>query len=327
MCSVDRIEHLEIRVFVIGYKKEGEAIVVLFRDKTKDKVLYSMAIDSYSFKGTMKSKRNLTDEILRRYHVDNLSVLCWTHPHMDHSKDLLKIFHKYCRVSTKVIKPQYFDNKNTDIIVINDYKTKRLVDALFRLNALNRDTVESANASPKGYMMTEEFDIESGNAGTKTVQVLLMSPINSIIGQYFKEGKKLEDLNGISVALLLDVDGYCMMFAGDTINEHIDLMNKKKLRECRFVKAPHHTSLTARSMVNYLEKEKLDSACTTIKGVKLPVDDVVNLYKNKTDYFFSTGYKETSKQQTYFGIVEYIYNFEQPDIHMSVNLYGNAHQI
>ena len=327
MCSVDKIEHLEIRVFVIGYKKEGEAIVVLLRDKTKDKVLYSMAIDCYSYKGSMKSNRNLTDEILRRYHVENLSVLCWTHPHMDHSKDLLKIFHKYCRVSTKVIKPQLFDNKGTDIIAVNDYKTKRLVNSLFRLNALNRSTVESANASPRGYMMTEEFDIEAGNAETKSVQVLLMSPINSILQQYFKEGRILEDLNGISVALILDVDGYCMMFAGDTTNEHIDLMNKRKLRVCRLVKTPHHTSLTARSMVNYLEKEKLDTVCTTIKGIKLPVDDVVDLYKEKTDYFFTTGYKETNKQQKYYGIIEYVYSFERPNIHMTVNLYGNAHQI
>lgn len=327
MCEISRIGDLEIRVFVIGYRKEGEAIVVLFRDKAKQRVLYSMAIDCYSYKGNMKSKRNLTDDILRQYGVEALSVLCWTHPHMDHSKDLLKIFHKYCRVSTKVIKPMYFNNMDTDIITINDKPTKRVVESLFKLNALNKDRVVSAIASPGGYMMTDDFEIHSNDAESKQVEIHLMSPVGSIIDQYFKEGKKLEDLNGISVSMILDVDGYCMMFTGDTTNEHISKMKDRHLRKCRLVKTPHHTSRTGIEMVLHLDKDKLDTACTTIKGKSLPVDSIVDEYKKKTDYFFTTGYKDTAMQKTYFGIVEYVFSFDQPTIHMDVNLYGNAHRL
>lgn len=327
MCRLDRIGDLEIRVFVIGYKKEGEAIVVLFRDKLKGKVFFSIAIDCYAYKGTMKSKRNLTDDILRKYKVEKLSVLCWTHPHMDHSKDLLKIFHKYCRVSTRVIIPRYFNNSETDIVSINDRKTKRVVESLFKLNALNKDVVDSASAPKEGYSIREEFSILSNDAQPKKVGIRILSPVDSIIEQYFKEKRKLEDLNGISVSLILDIDGYCMMFAGDTINDHIRLMKKDYLRDCHFVKTPHHTSKTGREMVFYLSKENLDTACTTIYGKSDPVDFIVDEYKEKTDHFFSTGYNETAYQKTYFGVVEYIFDFEHPNIHMGVKLYGNAHQM
>ena len=327
MCKLKRIGDLEVRVFVIGYKKEGEAIVVLFRDKGSDKVFFSMAIDCYCYKGKKKSYRNLTDDILRRYHIEQLSVLCWTHPHMDHSKGLLKLFHKYCRISTKVIKPLYFNNKDTDIVTINDEKTKRVVEALFKLNALNNDKLVSSVAPIEGYMMTEEFDIEAPDAQRKAVQIRLMSPAGSIIEQYHKEGKKLEDLNGISVSIILDIDGYSMMFGGDTINNHISLMKDKHLRDCRFVKTPHHTSLTAREMVYHLDKQKLDTACTTIYHNTLPDDSIIDEYKKKTDCFFTTGCKDNSKQKTFYGIVEYVFDFEHPTIHMDVNLYGNAHQM
>lgn len=327
MCEINKICDLEIRVFVIGYRKEGEAIVVLFRDKAKKTVFYSLAIDCYSYKGNMKSKRNLTDDILRKYDVKALSMLCWTHPHIDHSKGLIKIFHKYCRGNTKVIKPMYFSNKDTDIITINDKSAKRVVEAMFKLNALNHDKVVSAIAPLGGYMMSEDFDIVSHDAQPKKVEIRLTSPVGSIIDQYFKEGKKLEDLNGISVSLILDVDGYSMMFAGDTTNEHISLIKDKHLRNCRLVKTPHHTSSTGREMVFHLEKGKIDSACTTTKSTTLPVDYIVEEYKEKTDYFFSTGYKDNTSQHTYYGIVEYVFNFGQPQISLNVNLYGNAHQL
>lgn len=327
MCKLKRIGDLEIRVFVIGYKKEGEAIVVLFRDKGANKVFYSMAIDCYCYKGNMKSYRNLSDDILRKYRVEQLSVLCWTHPHMDHSKGLRKLFHKYCRVSTKVIKPLYFNNEDADIVTINDEKTKRVVEDLFKLNALNNDKIVSSVAPLEGYMMAGEFDVEAPDAQPKTVQVRLMSPAGSIIEQYHKENKKLKDLNGISVSLILDIDGYSMMFGGDTISEHISLMKDKHLRNCRFVKTPHHTSPTAIEMVFHLDKEKLDTACTTVYHSALPDDTIVDEYKKKTDYFFTTGYKESAMQQTYFGIVEYVLDFEHPNIHMNVDLYGNAHQL
>ena len=327
MCTLGRIRDLEIRVFIIGYRKEGEAIVVLFRDKEKNMVFYSLAIDCYSYKGNMKSKRNLTDEILRKYKVKNLNVLCWTHPHMDHSKDLLKIFHKYCRISTRVIKPRYFNNKESDIISIKDKPTKRVVESLFKLNALNRNVEDSASAPKEGYTMREEFEIFSSDAQPKKVGLRILSPVDSIIEQYFKEGRKLEDLNGISISMILDIDGYSMMFAGDTTNDHISLMKKEYLRDCHLVKTPHHTSRTGREMVFHLAKDNLDTACTTLYGKSNPVDFIVEEYKEKTDYFFSTGYKETSLQKTFYGVVEYIFDFESPNIHMNVNLYGNAHQM
>jgi hypothetical protein len=326
--KVDRIEDLEIRIFIIGYKKEGEAIVVLFLDKVKKEVHFSMAIDSYAYKGSLKSYRNFTDDILRKYHVKNLSVLCWTHPHLDHSKGLLKIFHKYCRNSTKVIKPIFFDNKSTDVVKIYDKETKRLVEAIFKLNALNKDTIINSKAPGGGYEMPHHFKIESKNAQPKKVEIRLLSPVDSIVFHHFKNGTTLPDLNGISVSMILDVDGYSVMFGGDTINDHIRLMNPDDLKECRLVKTPHHSSLTGREMALYMNPAMLDSACTTIKNKSLPNIGVVEEYKKKTDHFFSTGYNDcTPKGSTYYGIVEYVIGYDNLRMHMDVNLFGNAHRM
>ena len=324
--KIEKIEDLELRIDVIGYKRLGEAIVILFRDRRHNKTLYSMAIDSYCLKQN-KSERNWSDDILRKYKVKSLSTICWTHPHLDHSKGLLKLFRKYCWLSTKIIKPCYFDNVDSDIVSVNDEVTKKVVDAVFGLNAIKRNIVVSALVPHKGYIDADHFLIISGNSQSKEISLNLLTPVSSIVDDYYKNGRKLEDMNGISVSFILNIDDCYMMFGGDTINEHIDLIDRQYLKDCKFVKIPHHSSYTGQKMGDYVHEANLVTACTTTYKTSLPRDKVVDKYKEKCKYVFTTGYKETKDLKTYFGIVEYVYRFTNPEISLDVNLYGNAHQV
>ena len=323
---LDKIENLEVRIEVIGYRRQGEAILILFRDKAKGKTFYSVAIDCYSQKHN-KSERNLSDDILRKYKVKSLSTLCWTHPHLDHSKGLLKLFHKYCWLSTKIIEPGCFDNKPLDIIAINDEDTKAVVEGVFGLNALKHNVVVSAIVPHGGYIDADHFLIQTGNSQPKMVSFNLLTPVSSIIDDYHKNGEKLEDLNGISVSFILNIDEYYMMFGGDTINEHIDLIDRQYLRDCKFVKIPHHSSYTGQKMGDYVHPSNLVTACTTTFKKSLPRDSVLGKYQEKCGYVFTTGYKDTKDLKTYYGIVEYVYQFTSPEISLDINLYGNAHQV
>ncbi len=324
--KLEKIEDLELRIDVIGYKRLGEAIVILFRDKRLNQTLYSVAIDSYCLKHN-KSERNWSDDILRKYKVRSLSTICWTHPHLDHSKGLLKLFRRYCWLSTKIIKPCYFDNVKSDIVFVNDDETKKVVEGVFGLNAIKRNLVVSAHVPHKGYTDADHFQIITGNSQPKTVSLNLLTPVSSIIDDYYKNGRKLRDLNGISVSFILNIDDYYLMFGGDTINEHIDLIDRQYLKDCKFVKIPHHSSYTGWNMGDYVHETNLVTACTTTFKKFLPLDEVVDKYKEKCNYVFTTGYKETKKLKTYFGIVEYVYQFTNPKISLDVNLYGNAHQL
>lgn len=108
---------LRVKIFVIGYKNQGESIIILFIDAGEEgcPVKYSIVIDCFKY-----NKRNITDEILRRYSVDTISMLCWTHPDLDHSVDIDTLIKKYCKGSTQILLPEHFYNEPSDIITINN---------------------------------------------------------------------------------------------------------------------------------------------------------------------------------------------------------------
>ena len=101
---VSSFNNLIVSLYVVGYKNIGEAIIVLFRDKTdeEEKVVMSMVIDSYETKGL-----KLVHEVLKKYNVKNLDFVCWTHPHCDHSPGIdeliRKVFHDDASVRSIVV--------------------------------------------------------------------------------------------------------------------------------------------------------------------------------------------------------------------------------
>ena len=83
MINISDRRNLLIKVYVIGYSNRGESICILFLDAGYDnKVLYSIVIDSFKYKGL-----NETVEILNQWGIDKdkLNMLVWSHPDYDHT--------------------------------------------------------------------------------------------------------------------------------------------------------------------------------------------------------------------------------------------------
>ena len=308
---------LRVKIFVIGYKNQGESIIILFIDAGEEgcPVKYSIVIDCFKY-----SKRNITDEILRRYSVDTISMLCWTHTDLDHSVDIDTLIKKYCKESTQILLPEHFYNEPSDIITINNKTLQGAVDKVFNLNRLKKRTVTNISVTDRGYSEIKSLKF-AGVDKSVFVSVNAVTPISSILANYVKKGNHNVNKNELSISFIIDIDGYYLYFGGDTMNGHIDAINPAYLEQCRFVKIPHHSSDTSTNLLSYLPQE-IDTACTTIFSAhKLPKKLVLQEYCN-IGKVFSTG-SDNNKKYNY-GVVEYEYDFSKEEAEMNVKLHGNA---
>lgn len=316
---ITSLNNLRVKIFIIGYKKQGESIVVLFIDnKNRERpVKYSIVIDCYKYK-----KKNITDEILRHYSVKTLSMLCWTHPHLDHSQDIDALIKKYCKDSTQILLPEHFYNRPEDIITINNKKLQEAVDKVFNLNRLKREAVSLVSAAAGGYSEVKSINF-SGIDGDFPVSINIVTPISSILADYAKNGCRNINKNELSISIIININEYYLYFGGDAINVHIDKINPSYLEKCRFVKIPHHSSNTSNQLLNYLPR-KIDTACTTIFSThNLPNTNILNTYCSIGDVF-ATGEKSNIKNKYEYGIIEYEYDFSKTEIDIDIHLYKNA---
>ena len=81
-------ENLVLSIYLVGYKNIGESIVVLFHDAGKEEKepVFSFVVDSYK-----KDDLFLTKKILDDNEVKGLDIVCWTHPHRDHTPGIDEI--------------------------------------------------------------------------------------------------------------------------------------------------------------------------------------------------------------------------------------------
>lgn len=312
--------NLRVKIFIIGYKNQGESIIILFIDISDKKcpVKYSIAIDCYKY-----NKQNITDEILRHYSVRTLSMLCWTHPDLDHSLDIDALIKKYCKESTQILLPEHFYNEPSDIITINNQKLRGVVDKIFSLNRLKKRTVSNISVTDRGYNEVKSLSF-SGVDKNVIASVNAVTPISPILANHVKEGSHCVNKNELSISFILNIDEYYLYFGGDAMNRHIDAINPKFLEQCRFVKIPHHSSDTSANLINYLPLE-IDTACTTIFSThELPKDWILQEYCDMGKVF-STGGKNSKKYN--YGVIEYEYDFSKEEVGMNVRLHGNAIEI
>jgi len=317
------ISDLRVLVYVIGYKNYGES--TLFLILNGNDVYYSVVIDSYH----IRKRENLpfinkAVDILNKYRVDHLDLLCWTHPHDDHSKGIGTILNKFCDKETVVIFPAYIQDNTADIIKLNRV-SKDSIKKLLKVNKENKicanpiSVVKGRYNSIDEFLISNPFDIDD----TRKVTIDVITPISNRLMSYVNESF-CKDPNELSITLIIDIDGYSFYFGGDTTNEHIDISNKERLKKCRFVKIPHHASETADHLLKYLPVDNLDAVCTTVfkwgKSV-LPKREVIQYYQRYLRDIYSTN-KDFKKNG--YGIIEYEYDFATGSPACSVHTQGNV---
>lgn len=306
------VSNFNIKIIVIGYGCYGESTLVLLMNG--ETVFYSIAFDSFHYlegRKIIEPFVNKTADILDYYDVERLDVLCWTHPHDDHSKGFPRLISKYCDGATKVVFPMYLQHNSSDIVrygVVSKCNLRLILEK----NKKHDSLAVPIGVADNGDQNIDEFwirDLYSSDI-TANIRIDAITPISSRLTE-FVNGAFCNDPNELSVSVVMDINGYGLYFGGDTKNNHIERAKHRLMSHCRFVKIPHHASPSANELTNYLPPE-LDAICTTVfKWGKssLPDDTVIDSYRKFNADIYSTN--KDFGDEFPFGIVEYDYDFSR----------------
>lgn len=312
--------NFRIIVSVIGYQSQGESIVIRCYDNAKKQSIYCLVIDSYKLQD-----RNITKELLENdYQIRHIDFLCWTHPHIDHSKGLEDLIETFCDKHTIYILPEHFYNLPSDLSTNLTDEEKACVEAIFAQNAQTKLSASNISVSPQGYHLIRVIKFSAIGDAPIEMKIYALTPINSILAYYHKQNKHDVNPNELSVSLLIDIDGYKLFFGADAIDAHIDAINRSIIQNCRFVKIPHHGSDTSSHLVDYLTPT-LDIACTSVYHIRkdLPLPEIVEQYKQeKGACVYCTGsYKKCEEE---YGIITYTIKIHDESIQYEIEMMNSA---
>lgn len=270
-------------IYLIGYKNQGESI--LFTLKDRDAVIYSCVIDSYE-----ENNRNITIDKINELGIKKLDLICWTHPHDDHSIGMKKVLTEYANERTTIVYPNDLlkikynlaNEVNECIKIIKDIgkSRKQKIPTLKEVSDMNMVDKRILIKGNKKY----EFKIET------------LTPVTRITEKRYLNGK-VDNLNDFSIAILVSIGGTKFLFAGDIENTSINKIDVFAITDLiDYIKIPHHSSNSSSHIFRIFDKVfnnvKGSISCTTeyVSG-NLPNDDILNTYKNYYKRVYSTGKK------------------------------------
>lgn len=317
---ISSFSNLTIRIFVIGYKNEGEANLVIFLDG--DKAVFSMIIDCFEQEGL-----NLTQDILNLYKIKSLDFACWTHPHDDHSPGFGKVVSQCLGEKTRVYLPDFkIERIDEEVLKRESTSAKEVLKDLEELAKgrslhnplLLRINVNVGDENKHHYTLVDQFGNE------KPVYIQFFTPFKHYIDNYgFRtDDCKIKNLNELSISFVLSVDNYKFYFGGDTEGKHANLIHDDDIADIRWVKVPHHCSNGAKKLAKRLATGRLDSAASTVFSPQLPIPDVQKIYKNRCRLFMTQ--LNESRPWGDYGIIQFDYRFEIDKVKISIKLFDNA---
>lgn len=278
---------LSIEINVIGYKTQGESIVLFIR--VDSNIVFSAVIDSYSYKNI-----NKTMEILKNNKVKQINYLCWTHPDEDHSKGLNEIIKKYVNSNTLINIPENIE--------VSDYncssETVKIFDLLkdnLKLSKKNRYRVYTVSDF-KDILVYEKNLKINYHEKEYVIEIKSIAPNSNLI----REELRLDTFNKNkhSIALLFYFGNLIFLFGGDMENSTIRQFNKTKIpASFDFIKIPHHGSDSSTALLDFIEKVNISCTTSYIKGCSNnPNKCVMKRYKDISEHVYSTcnidnGYK------------------------------------
>ena len=317
--------NLLVLVYVIGYSERGESILIVFVDKGDDnRVLYSLVIDSFKYKGIHK-----TTELMDQYDINEkkLDMLIWSHPDYDHTFGIKEILNGYCDEHTRVVLPYDLNGEAWNNVKYNR-EDKEIVNKVLGLTKRKFLSHQTAAVSDNLYQPMLELELDDG-LGTLPVFIHALSPHSSRIN-YMLEAHKTMEKNDLSVALLIEI-GHIntnkLLIMADTENDDIDMLYPQALQQPLFVKIPHHGSSTSDRLPKRLVRgtEKLPLACTSIyKSQGLPEQGVLTAYRSIFEQVDRTGRSNSTSKN--YGVVEYVFDLYDRQ-RVDVRHHGHAHVV
>lgn len=308
---------LTLDVFIIGYKTQGESIVLII--KTDEIVSYTCVIDCYE-----ENEINKTLQLLNSLKITHVDTICWTHPHIDHSLGIDVILDNYANKKTTVVIPEDLGSYRKNI----DYSDR--VRSTF-------ETIENSCSirSPSFYVMSASDVKPIVNItyiiGNKSYPFFInsVSPSSQLVRD--RAQKTDPRKNDYSIAFSVKVGKFDLFFGSDIEDVTINQI-KRRFREYipssfDLLKVPHHTSPSSRNFLSLLDtSKKCDIACSTVFRDSLPDLNLIKEYQLYTKKFLCTGYVESQYDTFDYGCIHVNYDILQEKRFIK-KLHGNANDV
>lgn len=304
------VDNLFLNLYLVGYVNEGESILITVSSKMpEEKIFYMGIVDSF-----IKENINVTTELIKKI-LNNknkkLDLLCWTHPHDDHTKGMVDIIEKYCNKDTLYAMPNVFNiGENVLSSDSND-----VIDTIIKMN-FNKHVKNRMNLET----LSGQGDLQMLNIGNSRspnqMTIKYYGPYPNI---FCMQRPDNVDLNKYSTSLMLCFNGFNIYLGGDTENMNIQsFRNFPKRIHC--IKIPHHTSKTSLYLTKLLNPIDIpEIACTTIYNEKLPQEEALIEYINLSKKMFCTSKNIFKSKKLSHNNKEYKY-----DKNMNVNSLKNT---
>lgn len=322
------LDDFVVQVHVIGYRTQGESIVILFKEGGR--TLYSIVIDSYCI-GEEPDVINKTKELLDNNEVKKLSMLIMTHPHEDHILGMEGLVTSYCDKNTRFYYPSHSFDIEDGIVQLKE--TEKDVLRLVREKNKIVNTFSNPIGVPAGgdTTLSTVYLYDDDDAEEKRpvpIEIVALTPINSVNDA--KRSNKHLDPNDLSISIVINILEYYLFFGADTTNAHISKLSGNTMAAVKFVKIPHHASDTADRLLSYFSQGQLDYACSTsfyVGQSNLPKRDVLNLYANVSQRLDIVGCPKEDEREGCIGEICYKFKLGRTEMLSEVSSNGITEQI
>lgn len=318
-------DNLTVSLYLIGYKNIGESIVVLFKDVAGDenKVVFSFVIDCYKKEGLF-----LTKKILEDNGVTALDMVCWTHPHCDHTPGIDEIVNDYFKPDMWFFMPKfYFGNLNPDLLKTESAFTQEANMSLENI-LKKKDKESNVRKTIIGNGdITTHFPVKmvTDDGRCRDLDFYFLTPCGRLIDKYVLKGNEINRPNDLSISFIMSLDGYDFFFGGDTENDHAGDIEKELIKNMRWIKVPHHCSKGAEVICDNIGPYFDFAASTVYTSSGLPDEDIQKKYIKNGRRLFMTQLKNMALEQEY-GVVQFNYSFCDDQILVDIHTFGNAHE-
>lgn len=275
------LDKLYFHVYTIGYKNEGESI--LFMIESDFGIVYSGLIDCYERDGI-----NIASNILEERGVGHIDLICWTHPHMDHSIGYEDIFNKYVNEKTKIIYPANLLSINDKDVSEGCVQTLDKIRDIIGSRKIRKATVKTISDNKR----VENINFGVGQPDSNAnflFEIWSLAPISDIVEKRDLL-QKVASVNDYSIALNITFGDKIFLFGGDIQDFSIKKVDHFGIpTKVDYLKIPHHGSKGSLDIINWIKNHGVGIACTTeFKTCRLPDESALDEYRNYSDSLYST---------------------------------------
>jgi beta-lactamase superfamily II metal-dependent hydrolase len=311
-------ESLTLDVYIIGYKTQGESIILIV--KSDGIINFTCIIDCYEY-----LEINKTHEILESLDISFVDMICWTHPDLDHSLGIDDLLSKYTNEETLVLMPEGLDGR------IESYDYNDRVHHTF--NLINTNLISRRHDSFKVKSVSDSKNLRLDDYEHKKEGIIYKFDIKSIApsSELIRKRNQLKTLpikNNYSIGLHVQFGGLDLLLGGDVENESIRFIETEYIPDSfDMLKTPHHTSRSSDEMLQLLNKSnKTNIVCSTVfRSSNLPDTDLINRYREYSEEFFCTGCIYGQNDNDSYGCIRI--NYDILNKKSTTYLRGNANLV